>query len=82
MTVKEYLKGKLLYDEEGQIIFIEKEDGKLVQLCDIRGWGHIQHLFVTEKGVKNIDFSAAMKFQDEIGKYIKEAIEEKLKKEL
>ncbi len=80
MTVEEYLKGAILYEKEGQIIFVHKENDELIQLCDIRGWGHIQHLFVKEGKSKNIDFASAMSFQDQVGEFIKEAIEEKLKK--
>ncbi len=42
----------------------------------IRGWGAIQNLFKDSKGA--IDMKAAADFQDEIGNFIADAINEKL----
>jgi len=75
MTIQQYLEGRVFYDEAGQMIFVEKQNGHCQILCDIRGWGHIQNLF-TKNGVFR-DREAAQ-FQDDIGIFVTEAIKEKI----
>jgi hypothetical protein len=48
-------------------------------LAEMRGWGHIQNMFRNEKD--KIDVDAAAKFQDELGQWVAEAINEKMEKE-
>lgn len=75
MTVKEFIGDRVIYDKEAQMIFGCK--GKQLQLIlDVRGWGAIQNIFSDKKG--KIDFDAAYKFQDEMGKFIANCINEKL----
>jgi hypothetical protein len=72
MRTTEYLKGRFWYDPSGQMIFLIK-NGNSQLIADIRGWGAIQHLFkMDENGQKE-----AGKFQDEIGEWIAEALNEK-----
>ena len=71
MTIKEFI-GKAEYDPSGTMIWATR--GKEMQLlADIRGWGAIQNLFKTVE--------EAAKFQDEIGRFITDAINEKIQKE-
>ncbi len=55
-----------------------EKDG-IQMVGEIRGWGAIQHLFKNPDG--SIDFDAAGKFQDELGEWIADAINQKLKSE-
>jgi hypothetical protein len=73
MTLKEWLNG-VYYDKHGQHIWKEYSDGDNQMIVSIRGWGAIKHLFKTEQ--------EAMNFQDEVGKFIADAINEKVKREL
>jgi hypothetical protein len=72
MTIKEYLNGKVSYDSYGTYLWLTNTKGEQQMLGEIRGWGHIQNLFKTEKD--------AAAFQDEIGKFVAEAINEKIAK--
>ena len=72
MKVKEFIGKAVYYDEDGQMIF-SKQDNQLLSNIDIsvRGWGAIQQLFKTEEEAAN--------FQDELGEWIADAINQKLK---
>ena len=73
MTPKDFIGEKATYDEWGQIIWGHKGED-MQMLLDLRGWGAIQQLFK--------DQDKAANFQDELGQWIAEAINEKLQKEL
>lgn len=77
MTIKEWLGEKAIYDPGGQIIFADPigDGSKLQIIADIRGWGAIQNLF------KNKDQAQAANFQDQLGQFITDAINEKLSRE-
>lgn len=79
-TVRDFLGKEVYYDEQGQIIWGKGKDGyeRVFDLGDIRGWGSIQHLFKEGDG---IDMSAAANFQDQVGRFVVEAINEKLKRD-
>jgi hypothetical protein len=68
--IKKFI-GKAQYDEFGgqQIWGVDSKDG-MQPLADVRGWGAIQNMFS--------DIKEAEKFQDELGKFIAEAINGKL----
>ena len=76
MTIKEFIGDEVVYDKDGQRIWAKQKDGLQV-ICDIRGWGAIQNLFKDEKG--SIEEEKAEKFQDELGRWITDAINKKLK---
>lgn len=81
LTVQDLINGEVLYDKwGGQYFWIQDSKGGLQMLADMRmrGWGHIQNMFKDKNG--NIDSEAAAKFQDEIGEWIADAINEKLKR--
>ena len=73
MKPEDFIGSKVYYDDHGQMIFSDRGEEKGVQLLlDVRGWGAIQHL-----PIKDPD-----KFQDDMGKWIADAINEKLEREL
>ena len=70
MQINEWLKD-VYYDEWGTHLWSKQdEDGGSQLIGDIRGWGRIQHLFPTQK--------ESEAFQDSIGKFIADAINEKI----
>lgn len=74
-TVESFIGEKATYDSEGQKIWGNK--GKHVQMiADLRGWGAIQNLFKDKGG--SIDMEKAENFQDKLGHWIADAINEKL----
>lgn len=78
MKPTDFINGKVTYDKDGQYFFINREDGHQQMLAELRGWGAIQNLF-KENGGFNGD-KAAM-FQDELGEWVADAINQKLKNE-
>lgn len=74
-----FLGKEAIYDDMGQKIWAKHEDGGLQMLADIRGWGAIQNLFKKKDGT--IDEDSAYAFQDGMGKWITEAINEKMARE-
>jgi hypothetical protein len=73
MTIKEWLKD-VYYDQWGQRLWSKQdEDGGSQMVGEIRGWGAIQQLFGTHKECAD--------FQDEIGKFIADAINEKVQRD-
>tara|TARA_R100001244_G_C5148426_1_gene129229 strand:+ start:360 stop:584 length:225 start_codon:yes stop_codon:yes gene_type:complete len=69
MEVKDFIGEKVTYDNMGQMIWGNK-DGDTQLILSIRGWGAIQKLFDT--GAQAVDF------QDKMGNWIVDAINEKL----
>lgn len=73
MTIKEWLKD-VYYDQWGQYLWSKQDaDGGSQMIGEIRGWGALQNEFETE-------IEAAV-FQDEVGKFIAEAINEKVQRD-
>jgi hypothetical protein len=72
MTIEKWLKN-VYYDEFGTHIWNKDKEGDIQKVADIRGWGAIQNLFKTQK--------EAEEFQDEIGKFIADAINEKVQRD-
>lgn len=79
MKVLDFLGEKVTYDSYGQYIWGVHKDGHHQKIADLRGWGAIQNLFVNKD--KTIDMESASKFQDEIGEWIVDAINQKLKQQ-
>lgn len=71
MTVKKWLKD-VYYDEFGQYLWSKNDDGASQLIGEIRGWGALRNEFKSEED--------AAQFQDEVGKFIAEAINEKIQK--
>ena len=73
MKLQEWLKD-VYYDPFGQYLWSKQDDdGGSQMIGEVRGWGALQHEFDTE--------DEAAKFQDEVGKFIAEAINEKIKRD-
>ena len=73
MTIPEYIKGEVTYDELGPYLWIDTPKDGVQMLAQVRGWGHIKHLFK--------DQNEAMKFQVQVGEFIADAINEKIKRD-
>lgn len=71
-TVHNFIGDKATYDMWGQIIWGNNGE-EMQMLLDVRGWGAIQNLFDDE--------DKAADFQDKLGKWYVEAINEKLERE-
>lgn len=69
MTIEKWL-ADVHYDNLGTCIWNREKDGGNQMIADIRGWGAIQNEFKTNE--------EAEKFQDEVGKFIVQAIREKI----
>lgn len=66
--------GTAKFDEHGGgYIWGEDKNGGLQMIAEVRGWGAIQNLFPNDQ-------KKAAEFQDELGKFIADAINEKLNK--
>jgi len=76
MTIKEYIHGPVTYDQDGTYLWINTNKNGVLMLGEIRGWGHIQNI-PEFKG----DLDAAAKFQDEVGKFVADAVNEKIKRD-
>ena len=72
MNIKQWL-SNVFYDEDGTHIWNGEDSGGLQMVASIRGWGRIQNEFKTK--------GQAEDFQDEVGKFIVEAIREKIKRD-
>ena len=79
MKVTDFIGVKATYHEDGQTIWGVSKDGTYQKIGDVRGWGAIRKIFLTPDG--SIDEEKAMNFQDELGKWIVDAINEKLQRE-
>lgn len=81
MDIKDLINGKVTYDKYGgQYFWINTPNSGGVQmLAELRGWGHIQNMFKDKKG--NIDMDEAGKYQDQVGDWIADAINEKIERE-
>jgi len=77
--VKDFINGKVTYDNYGQYFWINTPEG-LQMLAELRGWGAIQNL--KEFKVNGwIHEKEAGEYQDKIGEWIAQAINEKLERE-
>jgi len=72
MNIKQWL-SDVFYDENGANIWNRESDGDDQLVACVRGWGRIQNEFKTE--------TEAADFQDEVGRFITEAIIEKIKRD-
>ena len=77
MGIKDFLGKDVYYDKTGQMIFANQKDGHQQLIINVRGWGAIQNHFRDEND--NYDTEEATVFQDKLGEFIAEAINEKIK---
>jgi hypothetical protein len=74
--IKEFI-GTAKHDEfKGTYIWGVDKNGGHQMIAELRGWGAIQNMFKNKDG--SINFKDAEQFQDELGKFIVEAINEKI----
>lgn len=71
MKIEKWLKD-VYYDEYGTYLWSKQDDGSQM-IGEVRGWGRFQNEFKTQE--------EAAKFQDEIGRFIADAINEKIQRE-
>jgi hypothetical protein len=77
MTIQEWFRDEVQYHTSGTEIWAvekTKDADYLHHVADVRGWGELQNLF-------KLDMDKASEFQDKVGKFIAEAINEKLQRE-
>lgn len=80
MKITDFINGEVVYDEfGGQQIWIKDPKGGSQLLAQLRGWGHIQNMFKKKDGSWDLD--AAGQYQDEIGRFVAEAINEKIERD-
>jgi hypothetical protein len=78
--ITDFIDGKVTFDSEGGYFFVQNAREGFNMLAQMRGWGAIHKMkcFKTESGQ---DLNAAAKFQDELGEFIANAINEKIERE-
>ena len=75
MTIPEFIGENVTYDDHGQVVIGGNGD----MLLKVRGYGSIQNLFKSMSG--QVDDAKAAAFQDRLGQWITDAINEKLQRE-
>ena len=75
VEIKDFITGKVTYDEYGQYLWINEPGGGSQMLAECRGHGRIQGMF------KDGTSEDANKFQDKVGEFIAEAINEKMERD-
>lgn len=83
MDVKDFINGRVSYDKYGgQYFWINLPNGGTQMLAEMRGWGAIQNMFLRDGKPTSEDWDErAAEYQDKIGNWIAEAINEKLERE-
>ncbi len=76
--ITDYIQDGVSYDNHGTYFWAKQKNGGVKMLADMRGWGAIQNMCKMPSG--KIDMDLAMKFQDELGQFIADAINEKLER--
>lgn len=80
VKITDFIGEKVWFDDAGAgYIWGEEKDGGCQMIGEVRGWGAIQNLFKNKNG--SIDFKKAEDFQDALGVWIADAIQQKLEKE-
>lgn len=79
MKISDFFGVKVVYDDMGQFIWGVEKNGNHQKIADLRGWGAIQNLF--KRKDHSINIEKAEKFQQDLGAWIVDAINEKLQRE-
>lgn len=80
IEIKDFITGKVTYDKfGGQYFWINNPSGGCQMLAEMRGYGHIQNM--CKDTFDKIDMDQADQFQDRVGEWIAEAINEKMQRE-
>lgn len=81
IQLKDWLKD-VYYDDFGQYLWSKQDaDGGSQMIGAIRGWGAIQNIFKNEDKTHQEYIKEASDFQDKVGKFIADAINEKIKRD-
>lgn len=75
ITVIDFIGDSVWYDEGGTYFWGQKGEN-LQMIGEVRGWGAIQNLFKKKDG--SIDMETAAAFQDELGKWMADAMTYKI----
>jgi hypothetical protein len=78
VKITDFIGNKVWFDAGAGYIWGEEKDGGCQMIGEVRGWGAIQNLFKNKDG--SIDFKKAEDFQDGLGAWIADAIQQKLEK--
>jgi len=79
VKITDFIGNKVWFDDGVGYIWGEEKDGGCQMIGEVRGWAAIQNLFKNKDG--SIDFKKAEDFQDGLGAWIADAIQQKLEKE-
>lgn len=75
-AISRFIGEKVEYDNYGQYFWAIDKQGNKHMVAELRGWGAIQKLFENKNG--SIDLDAAGIFQDKVGEWIADAINQKV----
>lgn len=78
MKVTDFINGKVEYDVDGQYFFVHSQKGRTYMIAELRGYGSLQNLFNKNGEIKGYELDY---FHDEVGRWIADAINEKIQKE-
>lgn len=78
MNIKRFINGRVIYDEEEHKLWIVEPSGNHKQLTKIDSFSNVRNMFVTPS--RNDEYGA-VKYQDDLGKWISDAINEKINNE-
>lgn len=81
MKVTDFITGQVEYDNDGQYFWIKDLNGKIQMLAELRGYGAIQNLKKGKGAIDKLTVNEANDFQDMVGRWVAEAINEKLERE-
>lgn len=79
LAILKFIGNRVWFDNCGYIWGESDKNGSQM-IGEVRGWGAIQHLFKHKDG--SIDEASAEAFQDELGAWIADAVDTKLKSQL
>ena len=71
-----FIGNRTKYDDDGTMIWGVDNNGDMQLIADVRGWGAIQNLPQFKKDTNQNNMAA---FQDALGQFISDAINEKIK---
>ena len=71
---------KAKYSKKDKVVYGINKNKKLIPILSVRAWEEIQTLFMISDTKYNYD--KAVKYQDKLGKFIADAINEKISTEL
>lgn len=81
MKVTDFITGKVTYDKHGgQYFWINDPKGGMQMLAEMRGYGAIQNLKKGKGAIDTLTVNEANDFQDMVGNFIAEAINEKIER--